>query len=46
MLDEHVLAGVRFITEMPRTVIGKVDRRYFKELVKNELLTEPVVIRL
>lgn len=37
--QKKLRAGVRFIDSMPRTLIGKVDRQYFKKLVKDELIT-------
>ena len=40
--QNRLLAGVRFVPVIPRTVIGKVDRQHFKNLVKDELLTELV----
>lgn len=39
--QKRLNAGVVFIDTMPRTVIGKVDRAYFKNLVKAEQLVEP-----
>ena len=36
--QKQLRGGVHFIAEMPRTMIGKVDRQYFKKLVKSELL--------
>lgn len=40
--QKRLRAGVRFISKMPRTSIGKIERNYFKNLVKNELLTDIV----
>lgn len=34
-------AGVVLIEHIPRTVIGKVDRQYFRKLVADELITQP-----
>ncbi|CAG2113162.1 unnamed protein product, partial [Medioppia subpectinata] len=36
--SKRLRAGVVFIDHIPRTNIGKVDRKYFKQLVANELL--------
>lgn len=33
-------AGVRFVNNMARTLIGKIDRNYFKQLVREELITD------
>lgn len=41
-IQKWLRGGVRFIAQMPRTVIGKVDRQYFKSQVKDELMTEPI----
>ena len=38
--DYWLNGGVRFVAKMPLLTIGKVDRQYFKNLVKDELLTE------
>ncbi len=35
--QKRLRAGVRFVDEIPRTIIGKVDRQYFKNLVTNEV---------
>ena len=35
--------GVRFVTEMPHLLIGKIDRQHFKRLVKDKLLTAETV---
>ncbi|XP_054169306.1 uncharacterized protein LOC128966483 [Oppia nitens] len=35
---KHLRAGVVFVDHIPRTTIGKVDRRYFKKLVVNEVI--------
>ncbi|XP_017479625.1 PREDICTED: luciferin 4-monooxygenase-like [Rhagoletis zephyria] len=40
--QKRLRAGVRFISAMPQTLIGKIDRQHFKRLVKDELLTEIV----
>lgn len=37
--QKRLNAGVVFVAEIPRTVIGKVERQHFKNLVKNEVLT-------
>lgn len=39
MADEKQLrAGVVFVKQIARTVIGKVDRQHFKNLVKDEII--------
>lgn len=38
--NKRINGGVRFIDSMPRTLIGKIDRPYFKKMVKDELLTD------
>ncbi|KAH9422649.1 hypothetical protein DERP_003326 [Dermatophagoides pteronyssinus] len=40
--QKRLRGGVKFIEHIPRTSIDKVDRKYFRTLVKNELLTETV----
>lgn len=40
--QKKLRAGVRFISAMPRTLIGKIDKQHFKRLVKDELITEVV----
>ncbi|XP_017479626.1 PREDICTED: 4-coumarate--CoA ligase 1-like [Rhagoletis zephyria] len=40
--QKQLRGGVRFVSELPRTGVGKVDRQYFKQLVKDELITEAV----
>jgi acyl-coenzyme A synthetase/AMP-(fatty) acid ligase len=36
--QNQIRAGVRFVDEIPRTIIGKVDRKFFKSLVSNEVI--------
>lgn len=38
--QKRLNGGVHFVAAIPRTIIGKVDRQYFKNLVKGEVLTE------
>jgi acyl-coenzyme A synthetase/AMP-(fatty) acid ligase len=38
--QKQLRAGVVFVDRMPRTIIGKLDRQYFKNMAKDELLTE------
>lgn len=38
--NKRINGGVRFIDSIPRTLIGKIDRPYFKKMVKDELLTD------
>ncbi len=38
--QSRLRAGVRFVDEIPRTIIGKVDRQYFKRLVNNEIIED------
>ncbi|KAH9396484.1 hypothetical protein TYRP_019503 [Tyrophagus putrescentiae] len=40
--QKRLRAGVRFIETMPVTLIGKVDRQYFKKLVAGEMITEVI----
>ncbi|CAG2118662.1 unnamed protein product [Medioppia subpectinata] len=35
---KQLRAGVVFVDHIPRTTVGKVDRRYFKQLIANELI--------
>jgi len=35
---KQLRAGVIFVDKIPRTSIGKVDRSYFKNLIKNEII--------
>ncbi|OTF77615.1 hypothetical protein BLA29_009861, partial [Euroglyphus maynei] len=35
--QKRLRAGVQFVDRIPRTSIGKVDRKYFRSLVQNEL---------
>ena len=37
---KQLRAGVAFVDEIPRTIIGKVDRQYFKRLVNNEIIED------
>lgn len=32
--------GVVFVDQIPRISVGKVNRKYFGQLIKDELLTE------
>ena len=41
-IQKQLRGGVRFVETMPRTSIGKMDRQYFKKLVKDELITDIV----
>jgi len=36
--QKQIRAGVVFVDSMPRTVVGKLDRQYFKKLTKDEIL--------
>ncbi len=36
--EKQLRAGVVFIDEIPRLGIGKVDRKYFKNLISNEVI--------
>jgi len=36
--QKQLRAGVMFVDAMPRTIIGKIDRQYFKNLAKDEIL--------
>ncbi|CAG2170077.1 unnamed protein product, partial [Oppiella nova] len=38
-VEKQLRAGVVFVDHIPRTTIGKVDRKYFKQLVSKEILT-------
>ncbi|XP_017494399.1 PREDICTED: 4-coumarate--CoA ligase-like 7 [Rhagoletis zephyria] len=38
--QKQLRAGVHFISKMPRTAIGKIDRAYFRKLAQQELLTD------
>lgn len=40
--QKRLRAGVCFVPEIVRNQIGKVDKQYYKQLVKGELLTEQV----
>ncbi len=35
---KQLRAGVVFVDEIPRLGVGKVDRKYFKMLVRNEYI--------
>ncbi len=37
--QSQIRGGVRFVDEIPRNIIGKVDRQYFKRLVNSEILS-------
>ena len=34
--QSQIRGGVRFVDEIPLTIIGKVDRQFFKNLIKDE----------
>lgn len=36
--QKQLRGGVRFLNHIPRTSIGKVDRKYFRNLIKDEIL--------
>jgi hypothetical protein len=36
--EKQLRAGVVFVNEIPRLGLGKVDRKYFKNLIRNELI--------
>ncbi len=36
--QNRLRAGVRFVDKIPRTIFGKIDRQYFKNLVSNEVI--------
>ncbi len=38
--QKQLRVGVIFVDRMPRTIFGKFDRHYFKNMAKDELLTE------
>ena len=40
---KRLRGGVTFVKHIPHTSIGKVDRKYFKNLIKDELLIDDVV---
>jgi non-ribosomal peptide synthetase component E (peptide arylation enzyme) len=35
---KQLRAGVVFVDHIPRLGIGKIDRKYFKQLVSNEII--------
>jgi non-ribosomal peptide synthetase component E (peptide arylation enzyme) len=35
---KQLRAGVTFVDHIPRLGIGKIDRKYFKQLVSNEII--------
>jgi non-ribosomal peptide synthetase component E (peptide arylation enzyme) len=35
---KQLRAGVIFVDEIPRISVGKIDRKYFKQLVSNEII--------
>ncbi len=37
---KHLRAGVVFVNEIKRSIIGKVDRKYYKQLVINEVISQ------
>ncbi|KAH7639987.1 hypothetical protein DERF_014071 [Dermatophagoides farinae] len=40
--QKRLRAGVQFVQHVPRTSTDKLDRKYFRSLVKNELLTNEI----
>lgn len=38
--QKRLNGGVHFVASIPRTIIGKIDRQHFKNLVKGEVLIE------
>ncbi len=36
--EKQLRAGVVFVNEIPRLGIGKIDRKYFKHLISNEVV--------
>ena len=40
--QKRLRGGVRFVDKIPRTQVGKIVRQYFKNLVKDELITEHI----
>ena len=40
--QKRLRGGVTFVEHFPRTSIGKVDRKYFKNLIKDELLIDDI----
>ena len=38
--SKQLRAGVVFVDQIRRTTVGKVDRRYYKQLVVKELIEE------
>lgn len=43
--QKRLNGGVHFVSAIPRTIIGKIDRQYFKNLVKGEVLTKKVCFK-
>jgi acyl-coenzyme A synthetase/AMP-(fatty) acid ligase len=39
-LIKQIRAGVVFVDEIPRISVGKIDRKYFKQLVKDEVIRD------
>ena len=39
---KRLRGGVRFVEKIPLTNVGKVVRKHFKNLVKDELITEQI----
>ena len=37
-IQKRLHGGVRFVDRIPKTLISKIDRQYFKNLIKDELL--------
>ncbi len=37
---KQLRAGVVFVDEIPKLSIGKIDRKYFKQLVSNEVINK------
>lgn len=42
--QKRLNGGVVFVERIPRTILGKVERKLFKEMVKDEVLTQPAEV--
>ncbi len=42
---KQLRAGVAFVDHIPRLGIGKIDRKYFNELVSNEIIRTNDVLK-
>jgi non-ribosomal peptide synthetase component E (peptide arylation enzyme) len=42
---KQLRAGVVFVDQIPRLGIGKIDRKYFKQLVSNEIIRTNDVLK-